>query len=62
MRLRSMRMAFPVRRRGEWPVLLRVMGKDGQDGRYLGLQDVIDLFKNRNFPQRMNERMLPRRR
>jgi hypothetical protein len=42
---------------GEWPVLLRVMGKEGRDGRYLGLQDVIDLFKNRSFPQRMNERL-----
>ena len=42
---------------GEWPVLLRVMGKEGQDGRYLGLQDVIDLFKNRSFPERMNKRL-----
>lgn len=38
---------------GEWPVLLKVMGKEGPGGRYLGLQDVIDLFKNRSFPQRM---------
>jgi hypothetical protein len=43
---------------GEWPVLLRVMGKEGRDGRYLGLQDVIDLFKNRTFPARMNKRLL----
>jgi hypothetical protein len=42
---------------GEWPVLLRVMGKEGPGGRYLGLQDVIDLFKNRRFPERMNKRM-----
>jgi hypothetical protein len=42
---------------GEWPVLLRVMGKDGLDGRYLGLQDVIDLFKNRRFPERMTKRL-----
>ncbi len=42
---------------GEWPVLLRVMGKDGPGGRYLGLQDVIDLFKNRSFPERMNKRL-----
>lgn len=45
---------------GEWPVLLKVMGKDGPDGRYLGLQDIIDLFKNRRFPERMNKRMRAR--
>src|SRR5450631_2648018 len=42
---------------GEWPVLLKVMGKEGPGGRYLGLQDVIDLFKNRRFPERMNRRL-----
>jgi len=42
---------------GEWPVLLKVMGKEGAGGRYLGLQDVIDLFKTRSFPQRMNKRL-----
>ena len=42
---------------GEWPVLLRVMGKEGTGGRYLGLQDVIDLFKKRSLPERMNERL-----
>ncbi len=42
---------------GEWPVLLKVMGKDGPGGRYLGLQDVIDLFKHRHFPERMNKRL-----
>jgi hypothetical protein len=42
---------------GEWPVLLKVMGKEGPGGRYLGLQDVIDLFRNRRFPARMNRRL-----
>jgi len=42
---------------GEWPVLLKVMGKEGPGGRYLGLQDVIDLFKERSFPERMNQRL-----
>ncbi len=42
---------------GEWPVLLKVMGKDGPAGRYLALQDVIDLFRNRRFPDRMNKRL-----
>ena len=42
---------------GEWPVLLKVMGKEGPDGRYLVLQDVIDLFRKRSFPERMNKRL-----
>jgi hypothetical protein len=39
---------------GEWPVLLKVMGKPGPGGRYLALQEVIDLFRKRSFPKRMN--------
>jgi len=42
---------------GEWPVLLKVMGKDGPGGRYLCLQDVIDLFRKRSLPQRMRQRL-----
>lgn len=41
---------------GEWPVLLRVMGQEGVRGRYLGLQDVIDLFRHRRLPERMRQR------
>ena len=42
---------------GEWPVLLKVMVKEGPGGRYLGLQDVIDLFRKRSLPERMNQRL-----
>ena len=42
---------------GEWPVLLKVMGKEGPGGKYLALQDVIDLFKDRVLPERMNKRL-----
>ncbi len=42
---------------GEWPVLLKVMGKEGPDGRHLVLQDGIDLFRKRSFPERMNKRL-----
>jgi len=42
---------------GEWPVLLRVMGKEGPGGRYLSLQDVVELFTNRRLPERMNQRL-----
>ena len=42
---------------GEWPVLLKVMGKDGPDGRYLGLREVEDLFTKRQLPLRMNRQL-----
>lgn len=38
---------------GEWPVLLRVMGKQGTAGRYLSLADVEELVVNRRLPERM---------
>lgn len=38
---------------GEWPVLLKVMGKDGPNGRYLSLKEVQTLFKERRLPARM---------
>jgi hypothetical protein len=38
---------------GEWPVLLQVMGKPGRDGRYLSVEDVRRLFRERMLPQRM---------
>ncbi len=38
---------------GEWPALLKVMGKEGLKGRYLSLQEVTDLFETRRFPARM---------
>lgn len=42
---------------GEWPVLLKVMGKSGPGGRYLALQEVIDLFRQCSLPERMNRRL-----
>lgn len=38
---------------GEWPVLLKVMGKPGRDGRYLSLQELDELFRLRRLPARM---------
>jgi hypothetical protein len=38
---------------GEWPILLKVMGKDGQDGRYLNVAEVRQLFLKRKLPERM---------
>ena len=38
---------------GEWPILLKVMGKTGKAGRYLSLKDVEELFTKRRLPARM---------
>ena len=38
---------------GEWPILLKVMGKKGKAGRYLGLKEVEELFTKRRLPARM---------
>lgn len=42
---------------GEWPVLLKVMGKPGADGRYLSLSEVGELFKSRHLPRRMSDQI-----
>lgn len=44
---------------GEWPVLLKVMGQDGPDGRYLSVDDLHRLFVERQLPPRMRERLKP---
>ena len=42
---------------GEWPVLLKVMGKEGPDGRYLSLSEVATLFTQRQLPLRMRRQL-----
>jgi hypothetical protein len=44
---------------GEWPVLLRVLGRDGADGRYLPVADVRRLFSERTLPPRMLDHLAP---
>ncbi|HMS28098.1 MAG TPA: hypothetical protein PKC80_12115 [Burkholderiaceae bacterium] len=39
----------------EWPVLLKVIGKEGNQGRYLSLVDVETLFVERQLPKRMQD-------
>jgi len=39
---------------GEWPILLRVMGKQGKTGRYLSVAEVRELFEERRLPERMS--------
>ncbi len=38
---------------GEFPVLLKVMGKDSPDGRYLSVAEVQTLFVERQLPERL---------
>ncbi len=42
---------------GEWPVLLKVMGRDGKSGRYLSVEEVRNLFAERRLPERMSKRL-----
>ena len=42
---------------GEWPVLLRVLGKEGQGGRYLSIAELRALFAEQRFPERMLARL-----
>ena len=44
---------------GEWPVLLKVMGKQGKRGRYLALDELHGLFIERRLPARMLDRLKP---
>lgn len=44
---------------GEWPVLLKVMGRDGPGGRFLDLKEVEQLFVNRRLPERMRKGPAP---
>lgn len=50
----------PIDRRlmdGEWPILLKVMGKQGKSGRYLSVAEVRDLFIKQRFPSRMLKKL-----
>jgi hypothetical protein len=42
---------------GEWPFLLRVIGKKGQGGRYLSMADVRALVVERRLPERMRSQL-----
>ena len=42
---------------GEWPILLRVMGKISVDGRYLSLTELRTLFVEQRLPPRITQRL-----
>ena len=43
--------------KGEWPVLLDIMGKGEGDERYLSVAEVRTLFTERRLPERINARL-----
>ena len=43
--------------KGEWPVLLDIMGKGDGENRYLSVADVKTLFVDRRLPDRINARL-----
>jgi hypothetical protein len=45
---------------GEWPALLKVMGKEGPTGGYLSLRDAEDLFTKRRLRARLTQRLQSR--
>ncbi len=51
------RFYYPILMKGEWPVLLRIMGKGEGDERYLSVAEVRTLFVERRFPDRIVARL-----
>ena len=53
----SGRWYYPILMKGEWPVLLNIMGKGEGDERYLSVDEVRTLFVERRFPDRIVARL-----
>lgn len=48
---------FPILMKGEWPVLLKILGKGNGAGRYLSVADVRMLFVEKRLPDRITARL-----
>ena len=48
---------YPLLMKGEWPVLLNIMGKGEGEARYLSVAEVRTLFAERRFPDRIVARL-----
>ena len=48
---------YPILMKGEWPVLLRIMGKGDGDDRYLSVAEIRTLLVERRFPDRIVARL-----
>jgi hypothetical protein len=51
------RFYYPILMKGEWPVLLNILGKGEGDERYLSVAEVRTLFVERRFPDRIVARL-----
>jgi hypothetical protein len=49
---------YPLLMKFEWPVLLKIIGKGEGENRYLSVADVRTLFNARQFPVRINQRLV----
>jgi hypothetical protein len=48
---------YTILMKGEWPVLLKIMGKGEGDERYLSVAEVKTLFVEKRFPDRIVARL-----
>jgi hypothetical protein len=48
---------YPMLMKGEWPVLLKIMGKGEGSERYLSVAEVKTLFVEKRFPERIVARL-----
>ncbi|MET0678710.1 MAG: hypothetical protein ABW175_23170 [Bradyrhizobium sp.] len=48
---------FPILMKGEWPVLLDILGKGEGEARYLSVAEVRTLFVDRRLPERITARL-----
>lgn len=48
---------FPILMKGEWPVLLDILGKGEGEARYLSVAEVRTLFVERRLPERITARL-----
>ncbi len=49
--------SYPLMMKGEWPVLLDILGKGEGDARYLSVAEVRTLFVDRKLPDRIAARL-----
>lgn len=48
---------YPILMKGEWPVLLKILGKGEGDARYLSVAEVRTLFVEKRLPKRITDRL-----
>ena len=48
---------YPILMKGEWPVLLKILGKGEGEARYLSVAEVRTLFVERQLPKRITDRL-----